>query len=360
MGFNVSTTNYYIILVLSLLVFLLFLYLIFPFLMVIFWAGILAFYLYPLNLRIYSLLKAKKTLSTLFTLFIFTLFIVLPFTFLGILFYYQLQSLIDNINEATLQNIFNYLTLFKERLSHSRFYPYLDPYIAKIQQELPQQIPKFLEHMIRYFSGAVFSTFSLALKLAFTLFTLYYFLADGEKIVNILKELIPGDQREKEKILKRISLILKGVLYGNILTAMIQGFIALIIYYLLGIPQYIFFALLTMIASFIPFLGTGLVWLPLSLYLTLTEGLFKGFLLFILSALTVSQVDNLIKPYLIGEKAKLHNLLVFFAVLGGIAQFGLTGLFLGPVILGFFLSILEIYKTRLLYSNNNSHPLSEN
>lgn len=359
MGFNVSTLNFYIILGLSLVVFLLFIYLIFPFLMVIFWAGILAFYLYPLYLKVYSLLKAKKNLSTLVTLLIFTLFIVLPFTFLGIHLYYQIQTLIENINEATLQKLFNYLTLFKERISHSRLYPYLDPYIEKLQQELPHQIPKLLEYLIKHFSGALFSTFSLVFKLVITLFTLFYFLADGEKIVNLIKELIPGDQGEKEKILNRISFILKGVLYGNLLTAIIQGFIALVIYFLLGVPQYIFFAFLTMIASFIPFLGTGLVWLPLSLYLTFSEGFLKGFLLFILSALTVSQVDNLIKPYLIGEKTKIHNLLVFFAVLGGIAQFGLTGLFLGPVILGFFLSVLEIYKTRLLKTNNNNNPRLE-
>ncbi len=352
MVFNHSSLNSYILIALSLIIIFLFFYLIYPFIMVLLWAGILAFYLYPFYTKILFSFKERKTLSALTTLFLFILFILIPFTFLGILFYNQLQTLVEGINETTLQNILNQLLLFKERLSHSKFYQYIDPYLLKLQQELPKQVPKLIEGLFVYFSGALLSTFSFALKLVFTLFTLFYFLVDGEKIVTIIKDLIPGDKREKEKILSRISLILKGVLYGNILTALIQGFIALIIYYLVGIPNFLLFAFTTMLASFIPFLGTALIWLPLSIYLLITGSVVKGILLIILSALTIAQVDNIIKPYLIGEKAKLHNLLVFFAVLGGITQFGLSGFFLGPIILGFFLSILEIYKSKVLNSNH--------
>ncbi|MFN4196945.1 MAG: AI-2E family transporter [Caldimicrobium sp.] len=346
MEFKPTTLNTLITLLLSFFVLFLFGYLIYPFIFVIFWAGILAFYLYPAYNKTNK--KLGKILAAILILFLFILFILLPFIFLSILFFDQIQNLLQNINEMLLQKIFYYINTIKEKLSHSKFYPYIDPYIQQIQQDLSQKISIFLESVIKYTSGAIFSTFGFFLKTVFTLFTLYYFLVDGEKIVNIVKELIPGEKREKEKILARVSLILKGVLYGNILTALIQGFLALIIYFILGVPQYLFFAFLTMIASFLPFLGTGLIWLPLSLYFFLSGSLLKGILLIILCSLTVAQVDNLIKPFLIGEKTKLHNLLVFFSVLGGIYQFGLTGLFLGPILLGFFVSIIDVYRAKVL------------
>ncbi|MFN3505170.1 MAG: AI-2E family transporter [Caldimicrobium sp.] len=348
MDFRQTNFNSLIIILLSLFVLFLFAYLIYPFVFVIFWAGILAFYLYPLYQKTFFIKKNKKTLSALFTLALFILFVLLPFIFLSILFFNQIQNLLQNLDETLLQKVLNYLTIVKEKLSHSKLYPYIDPYLQQIQQDLPQKISILLENVIKYTSGAIFSTFSFFLKIVFTLFTLYYFLVDGEKIVNLIKELIPGDSGEKERILARVSLILKGVLYGNILTALVQGFLALIIYFILGVPQYLFFSFLTMIASFLPFLGTALIWIPLSVYFFLSGSVLKGTILIILCALTVAQVDNLIKPFLIGEKTKLHNLLVFFSVLGGISQFGLTGLFLGPVILGFFLSVIDIYKAKVL------------
>lgn len=260
---------------------------------------------------------------------------MVPFLFIGILLYYQIQNIIQDINEATLQTIINQINLFTEKLRHLRVYPYLEHYIIKLQQELPHHIPKLLENIVKQFSGVLFFTFGFIFKIFFTLFTLYYFLVDGTRIIKIIKELIPGDEEEKERILTRISLILKGVLYGNILTGLIQGILALVIYYIFGVPFYILFAFFTMIASFIPFLGTGIIWIPLSLYFLFTGSIIKGIILFILCAITIAQIDNILKPFLIGGKTKLHNLLVFFFCLRWDKSIWINRFILRPYTSGF-------------------------
>lgn len=352
---NPLPLNLYIVLALSVFILGLFVYLLLPFILVIFWGGVLAFFFYPLYLRINKVLRGKRALSAILTITIFIFFVLTPFSFLGILFYTQVVNLLENLNLTALQNLFESLHNLKEKLFFSKFYYYLKPYLDTLLNQLPQSFSKIAETLLQSLSSFVFGSFGFLIKVAFTVFTLYYFLVDGERIVFALKELIPGEEETKDKIFQKISLILKGVLYGNVLTALIQGILSLIIYFLLDLPQYVFFAFLTMLASFIPFMGTALIWLPLSIYLFIIGSYLKGLILIISCALTVAQVDNLIKPFLIGGKTKIHNLLMFFAVLGGITRFGLTGLFLGPLILGLTLSILEIYKTKWLTHSEDTN-----
>jgi len=94
-------------------------------------------------------------------------------------------------------------------------------------------------------------------------------------------------------------------------------------YFILGIPQYLLWAFLTTIASFLPIFGTGLIWLPLTIYLLLVGSYIKALILLLYSVLIIAQVDNFLKPLLIGGRTGIHNLLVFFSVLGGLAKFGL-------------------------------------
>lgn len=320
--------------------------------MVLFWAAILAFYLYPIFKKINSLLKNHRSISALITLFVFILFILTPISLFSILLYSQVQNLITNFNISILDKVFFILSKIKEKLLFSYIYPYIGPSLENIKNQLPQYVSNLMEHFVQSLGNIFVATMESVLKIIFTLFTLYYFLAEGDTIVNVIKELIPSEAASREKFIKKISEILRAILYGSILTSIAQGFIALVIYLLLAIPNPFLFAFLTMLASYMPFLGTTLIWIPLSLYLLITGSYVKALLLFIFCALTVSQIDNILKPLLISGKTKIHNLLIFFSVLGGIYRFGMSGLFLGPIILGLFISIIEIYKTRE-YSQNH-------
>ena len=345
--------GFWILLILVLIVIVFFIYLLSPLFYIFCWAAILAFFIYPVYRFINLKFRNHKRFSAIFVIVCLLLFIIIPISLILLNLYSQTLSFLETLKPLTQKD----LTQFIESLKK---YPHIYSLISKIfdrlQPSLPQIQERFVQFVSNLFQGGfkflkdfVKFLFSFGFQLAFTLIALYYFLIDGEKFLNEIIHLIPGEKEEKEKILQKVSLILKGVLYGNILTGIIQGFLAFLIYFILDIPQYLLWAFLTVIASFIPFLGTGLIWGPIIIYLLIIGSYIKAFILFLCAILLIAQVDNFLKPFLIGEKTKIHNLLIFFSVLGGLAKFGLLGLFLGPVILGLILSIIEIYKMKVLY-----------
>lgn len=187
-----------------------------------------------------------------------------------------------------------------------------------------------------------------AIILIVIVFLVYYFLKEQKKIINNIKEYLPLKKDEKELLLIRIKQVVRGVLYGTLLTAMIQGILAGIGYYMFGIPAPIMLALLTAFCALIPIVGTAIVWMPISIYsilVHLDDGLWwKGVGLFIYGTLIISTIDNFIKPYLIGERAKLHPALALLGILGGLQMFGIIGIVLGPLILGIFFEFVDVLK----------------
>ena len=347
-----QTFGFYIVLTIAVLILIGFIYLLSPFFYVICWAGILAFFIYPIYEFVRKKLKNRRRLAAFIVLGCFLLFLIGPFLSIVLNFYSQAIAFLQKLQPITKKDFTNLLiklnTHPKISIFVSKFIKQLQPYLPQIQAKFAQFLSNLIQAGISSLKNIVKLLASFGFQLAFTLITLYYFLIDGEKFVKEIIGLIPGKEEEKQKVLTKAALILKGVLYGNILTALVQGFLALIIYFILGVPQYLLWAFLTILASFIPVFGTSLIWFPVVIYLTIKGSYIKAIIMFLYALLLISQIDNFLKPLLIGERTKIHNLLIFFSVLGGLIKFGTLGLFLGPLILGLFLSIVEIYKIKCL------------
>jgi predicted PurR-regulated permease PerM len=133
----------------------------------------------------------------------------------------------------------------------------------------------------------------------------------------------------------------KAVLFGFLVTAFAQGLIAGIGYGLLGIHGFVLLGAITGILSFIPLLGTAVVWGGLAANLLLTGHIAKGIMLMLWGLLLVHPTDNVLRPLLISNATHVPFVLVMFGVIGGIVTFGLVGLFVGPVILAIGFSILR-------------------
>ena len=337
-----------------------FVYLLSPLFSIICWAGIIAFFIYPCYQKIYQKLK-RKNLSSFIVLFFLILFVIGPFSAILFNLYQQILSILDWVKPVANQSLYDFVEQLKKYPKIYAFFTkllyYLQPYLPQIQEKIAQAISSILQAGVFSITNLAKFLFSFGFQLAFTILTLHYFLIDGEKVIQEIVSLIPGKSQEKQKILQRIGLTLKGVLYGNILTAFIQGLLALFIYFVLGIPHNLFWAFLTMLASFIPAFGTFLIWGPLVVYLFLVGSYVKAVILLVFCGVIISNLDNFLKPFLIGGKTKIHNLLIFFSVLGGIVKFGVLGIFLGPLILALFLSIIDIYKNHLItHLNGFSYP----
>jgi predicted PurR-regulated permease PerM len=131
---------------------------------------------------------------------------------------------------------------------------------------------------------------------------------------------------------------------GVVSIAALQGLLGGIAFWILGIPSPLLWAVLMTFICMIPILGSFLVWVPLAIYLIATGHMTKAVLLILWGALVISTIDNFLRPKLIKNQTHLHELFVFFSVLGGISVFGLLGIVLGPVVLAITLGLLQTFR----------------
>jgi predicted PurR-regulated permease PerM len=173
--------------------------------------------------------------------------------------------------------------------------------------------------------------------------SLYYFFKDGNRLFESLKKMIPVPSKEKNLLIHRFKDMVYATIYGGIMIGLIQGIVGGLSFWGLGFSSPVFWGTLMVFLSFIPVGGTALIWLPASIFLFVQGAFLKGFILLGLGVFVISMVDNLLRPYFLSTKTKIHPLLLFFAVLGGIDAFGLIGLVAGPLIVTLFLTLVEIY-----------------
>jgi predicted PurR-regulated permease PerM len=167
---------------------------------------------------------------------------------------------------------------------------------------------------------------------------MYYLFRDGDEIVRRLPSALPLSIEQGEAIIARIKEVVSASVYGVVTIAALQGLLGGIAFWVLGIPSPILWAVLMTFLCMIPLAGSFLVWLPLAIYLMATGHWTKA-------VLVVSTIDNFLRPKLLRNQTRLHELFVFFSVLGGISVFGLLGIVLGPVVLAITIGLLQTFRT---------------
>ncbi len=189
------------------------------------------------------------------------------------------------------------------------------------------------------------------LKLFYELFVItvvsFYLFRDGEKILRFSIELLPLDEDERKEAVDRMKQMIHGILYGTILTSLVQAVLGGIGFIVTGIPSPVFFGVIMFFTSMIPFVGTPVVWVPAAIYLFIIQQPMKAVFLFLWGLLVVSLVDNFLKPIFISGGSKTHLLIVFIGILGGLPWLGFIGIFVGPLIVAFFIFMLESYHRRV-------------
>jgi predicted PurR-regulated permease PerM len=185
---------------------------------------------------------------------------------------------------------------------------------------------------------------SFVINSVITLFTLFFLFREGRTLTRRLAAVMPLTGEQVDRLYTGISNAVVATMYGGLAVAIAQGTLTSIAFAALGIPSPILWGVVTAMFSLVPMVGSAAVWVPAALILIATGNWVKGLILVAFGAGVISTVDNLIRPYIIGGRVKLHTLLVFFAVLGGIKAFGLLGLFIGPVALAVAMALLGMLR----------------
>ncbi len=328
-----------------------------PFLVPICLAAILASLCYPVFYWTCTKLKGRRNWAALITSLGVTVIIVIPFVVLLILVAGQVWQFQAGLEKGEFENSLDF-----------RGHPYFGPVVIWINQyvdleklnlmgsltsALQQGSLFLLRHATAILSGLVqfFTSFFVMLV------TMFFLFRDGALLTEELKSWIPFSERYEQLIVRKFQEVASATIVGNLLTSVAQGAASGVVFWIVGIPNVMLWGTLTALFSLVPVFGTALIWFPWAVYLFLTGAWLKGMFLVVLEVLFVGMIDNVLRPILIEGKTKIHTLLVFFAIMGGIGYFGIVGIIFGPILLALGLTFIELYKIE--FSGELAKPSEE-
>lgn len=312
-----------------------------PFVNVVAWASVLVIVFYPVHRRLVARTRRPATSALLSSLLvIFT--ILVPLTLITLAVVNELTNAVNAVHV-------NLSTMLDPQASPlGRIIGWFGQYINI--EEL--RSGDFLKERLRGMSGAIAGRalgffgglVGIIVQIFFVVFTMYYLFRDGERFVRALPDTLPLQRGQSEKIFERTRDVISASLYGVLVIAVIQGALGGVAFWALGLPSAIVWAVVMTFLSMIPMAGSFLVWVPAAIYLALTGHYGKALILALWGALIIGTVDNFLRPKLVGERTKLHELFIFFSVLGGLQVFGVVGIVLGPVVLAITLALLDVFR----------------
>ncbi|MBU2639515.1 MAG: AI-2E family transporter [Nanoarchaeota archaeon] len=295
-----------------------------PFISIVLGSVVLSYAFYPVYKRINTKVKNEHLCSALTTIIIF-LIILLPLIFV--------------LNVLTVESISAYQTIKSQDFSKFTT-TLLDEKFSTYIQEI---INRVLLFFVEVSSKLVLSIPSIALNFFLLFFLIYYLLKDGKIIAENLKAYLPFSN--KQEIYTRFDKLTRALIYGTILIAIIQGIAGGLGFLIFKIPSAILWGFAMGVASFIPLVGTAIIWLPAGIFKLIQGDLVSGIGIILFGALIVGSIDNLVRPYLVSAKAKVHPAVVLLGVLGGLKLFGFTGIIIGPLFLALALEFIRVKTT---------------
>lgn len=323
-----------------------FLLLLRPFIISISLAVILTILLYPVYLFFVRKYKGRKRLASLTTTFLIFLVLILPFTLIVIALVNQALDVFARVDVGE---------LFSKITSKSFFQEYITPQVTRLEaytqtsidlKDLASRGLKEFAHTLYSYSPQVVGRTAFVVFSFFAMhFSIYFLFLEGNSVTRTILDLSPLTDKHEAKLIVEFKNMIYATVYGYLLTALVQAGLAGIGFAIIGMSAPLVFATITFFMSLVPILGATSVWLPISLYYFFIEGRTgAGIFIFLYGALVISGIDNIIKPLIMQEKAKVHILLIFFSLIGGLSLFGPIGILFGPIITALFMACLKIYR----------------
>jgi predicted PurR-regulated permease PerM len=177
----------------------------------------------------------------------------------------------------------------------------------------------------------------------FMLLIIYYLLIDGDKLAAFIINLSPLPKEQDEKLIQKFKDMAGAILIGNGLCGLIQGVAGGIVFFLFGFNSPFLWGVIMSLLAFLPIIGIGVVFIPVAIYLFLKARIASGIFLIVFYIVLSGGIEYLLKPKLVGQRVKMHTLLVFFSIIGGLKMFGILGIIYGPLVATAFLTLTDIY-----------------
>ena len=339
---NKEAINKWVLLLLVFFISALFLSMISQFLMAIFLAGIFSALSFPLYRRFEKWFKGRRSLASIATLLLIVFVVLLPLG--GLLGIVTAQAI--KVGEAVKPWVEQQLAepdAISNALKSIPFFDKIEPYRNLILKKAGEMVGGISGFLINRLSSVTLGTVNFLFMLFIMLYTMFFFLMDGDKLIAKILYYLPLEDHDERRILNKFTSVTRATLKGTAVIGLLQGVLAGAAFAVVGIDSAVFWGAIMAVLSFIPGIGSALVWVPAVIILAATGHAAKAIGLGLFCAVVVGSIDNFLRPILVGRDTQMHELMILFGTLGGIIMFGVVGVIIGPIIAALFVTVWDIY-----------------
>jgi predicted PurR-regulated permease PerM len=320
-----------------------------PFILVFAVSACVALLLAPAQKRFDKALGGKPTVAAMILVLLTTVVILIPILTSLFLLARQTALFLDWIRLQPLVGP-EEMRRFWEELP--RRYPGLKSWIAFLQAQVTPILSGGIAQLAGGANGLLQNVLGrvthAAIDLGLFLLMLFFLLRDGGRLKKELRPISPFSEEQEHQIFDHLERTIKGALQAVVVVPVIQGILAMIGFVVFGVPSPLVWGTAVILAATVPLLGSPLAWMPACVYLFLNGATGPAIGLVVYCTLIVSGSDNVVKPLLLRGSARIHPLLGFLSIIGGVLAFGVFGFLIGPVVLSLVLSAIRIYRLDVL------------
>ncbi len=310
-------------------------------------AFIISLLMFPIHEWIEQRLPKHKNVASLLSCVILTFIIVVPLLFVFAAIVQQGSAFSQNVYQwvtnGGIQTLFEHPWVVKGLALINTYLPFDTVNPQEIAQKIAKFATSFGSNLVGISAKILGDATTFLMDFFLMLFVLFFLLRDHDKIISAIRHILPLSRSQEDKLLNEIEQVSKSAVMGSFLTAIAQGIAGGIGMWLAGFPG-LFWGTMMGFASFIPVVGTALIWIPAVLYLFLTGDSTWAIFLMVWSVVIVGSIDNLLRPFLMQGSAGMNTLMIFFSLLGGLHLFGLIGLIYGPLVFAVTMVLFKIYE----------------
>jgi predicted PurR-regulated permease PerM len=309
------------------------------------WATLLGSLLTPANSRLATRLGGRARLASAITTILTVVLFLLPVAVIAGAVAAQAAQLLHKLNDRAPQ------AADAAALDLSRVPWLADPldWLGKHAGISITQVQDWLvaagKHVLQFLasSGGTFVLGALGTLVSFLLmlFVLFFVLRDGPALAQRVVRMLPIEERMRGNLWQHLKEVTRAVFMGIGVTALVQGALVGIGFWIAGLPSALVFGVLAALFALVPLVGTVIVWGPGALYLASQGDYGHAIFLTLWGTIAVGMVDNFLRPLLISGRAEVPTLAVFIGVMGGLQAFGFIGLFVGPIVLGLLVALFR-------------------
>jgi predicted PurR-regulated permease PerM len=312
------------------------------FILAVLLAAILAAIAHPFNSRLTKSLRGRRSLASGITIALSLVLVIMPLVlFIGVLVG-EAINISESAGAWVGEQVAQKETLRKQLEADpdlQRLLPYQDTILEKAGQ-LATRAGSFVA---RGFAAGAKGTAEFLLMLFVMLYAMFYFLVEGEAILNAALRFTPLSVEDKTRLLGTFSSVGRATLKGTLVIGIVQGGLAGLSFWVAGIQGAVFWGAVMAVLSIIPGVGTALIWVPAVIFLVLEQRIAAAVGVGLWCALVVGTIDNILRPLLVGKDTEMPDLLVMLTTLGGLALFGPAGIIVGPIIGALYVTIWKLW-----------------